>query len=52
MSGIDGKRIELEFTGEVLKTSVSEDMLGWIFNGFGNFIDGGLLVMVEKYLDI
>ena len=51
-SGIDGKRTELEFTGEVLKTPVSEDMLGRIFNGSGNPIDGGPPVMAEKYLDI
>lgn len=51
-SGIDGKNTKLEFTGEVLKTPVSEDMLGRIFNGSGNPIDGGPKVMAEKYLDI
>lgn len=51
-SGIDGKRTKLEFTGEVLKTPVSEDMLGRIFNGSGRPIDGGPKVMAEKYLDI
>ncbi len=51
-SGIDGKNTKLEFTGEVLKTPVSEDMLGRIFNGSGKPIDGGPRVMAETYLDI
>jgi V-type H+-transporting ATPase subunit B len=51
-SGIDGARTTLEFTGETLKTPVSEDMLGRIFNGSGRPIDGGPPVMAEKYLDI
>ena len=51
-SGIDGKNTQCEFTGEVLKTPVSEDMLGRIFNGSGAPIDGGPPVMAEKYLDI
>jgi len=51
-SGIDGKNTRCEFTGEVLKTPVSEDMLGRIFNGSGAPIDGGPPVMAEKYLDI
>jgi hypothetical protein len=37
---------------EVLKTPVSEDMLGRIFNGSGIPIDGGPPVMPEAYLDI
>ncbi|GBF94624.1 vacuolar ATP synthase subunit B, partial [Raphidocelis subcapitata] len=42
---VDGTRAvvqtTLEFTGEVLKTPVSRDMLGRIFNGSGKPIDGG-----------
>ena len=51
-SGVDGRNTKLEFTGEVLKTPVSEDMLGRIFNGSGQPIDGGPPVMPEAYLDI
>jgi V-type H+-transporting ATPase subunit B len=51
-SGVDGKNTKLEFTGEVLKTPVAEDMLGRIFNGSGIPIDGGPPVMPEQYLDI
>ena len=51
-SGVDGRNTRLEFTGEALKTPVSEDMLGRIFNGSGQPIDGGPPVMPEAYLDI
>ena len=51
-SGVDGRNTKLEFTGDVLKTPVSEDMLGRIFNGSGQPIDGGPPVMPEVYLDI
>lgn len=40
-SGIDNKATTLEFTGDVLKTPVSRDMLGRVFNGSGRPIDGG-----------
>ena len=52
-SGVDGRNTKLEFTGEVLKTPVSEDMLGRIFNGSGQPIDGGPPVgRARGYLDI
>ena len=51
-SGIDAANTTLEFTGETLKTPVSEDMLGRIFNGSGKAIDGGPAVMAERYVDI
>lgn len=51
-SGIDNRSTTLEFTGEVLKTPVSVDMLGRVFNGSGNPIDGGPAVLAEHYLDI
>lgn len=40
-SGIDNTGTTLEFTGDVLKTPVSRDMLGRVFNGSGKPIDGG-----------
>lgn len=51
-SGIDNRKTTLEFTGEVLKTPVSRDMLGRIFNGSGKPIDGGPPVLAEAFLDI
>ena len=51
-SGIDSKATSLEFSGEVLRTPVSRDMLGRVFNGSGNPIDGGPPVLAEKFLDI
>ncbi|CAL5229002.1 g12242 [Coccomyxa viridis] len=51
-SGIDNKGTHLEFTGEVLRTPVSRDMMGRVFNGSGKPIDGGPPVLAETYLDI
>eukprot|EP00798_Chlamydomonas_sp_ICE-L_P020306 gene20306-27062_t len=51
-SGIDTRKTSLEFTGETLKTPVSRDMLGRVFNGSGKPIDGGPPVLAEAYLDI
>ena len=35
-----------------MRTPVSEDMLGRVFNGSGNPIDQGPPVLAEDYLDI
>jgi vacuolar-type H+-ATPase subunit B/Vma2 len=51
-SGIDAQKTTCEFTGDILRTPVSEDMLGRIFNGSGKPIDKGPTVMAEDYLDI
>ncbi|KAH0920217.1 hypothetical protein HID58_027877 [Brassica napus] len=51
-SGIDNKFTTVQFTGEVLKTPVSLDMLGRIFNGSGKPIDNGPPILPEAYLDI
>ena len=50
--GIDAKNTVCEFTGDVLRTAVSEDMLGRIFNGSGKPKDGGPSILAEDYLDI
>lgn len=42
----------MEFTGDVLKIPISEDMLGRAFNGSGKPIDKGPSVLAEDYLDI
>jgi V-type H+-transporting ATPase subunit B len=51
-SGIDAKHTTCEFSGDILRTPVSEDMLGRVFNGSGKAIDKGPKVLAEDYLDI
>lgn len=51
-SGIDAKNTICEFTGDILRTPVSEDMLGRVFNGSGKPIDKGPPVLAEDYMDI
>jgi V-type H+-transporting ATPase subunit B len=58
-SGVDVKATRVEFSGDVLKMPVSEDMLGRVFNGSGKSIDKGISVFnqgpkvfAEEYLDI
>ncbi|KAI8927988.1 P-loop containing nucleoside triphosphate hydrolase protein [Entophlyctis helioformis] len=51
-SGVDAKATRVEFTGDVLKIPVSEDMLGRVFNGSGKAIDKGPKVFAEEFLDI
>ncbi|KAF9908154.1 Vacuolar ATP synthase subunit B [Linnemannia zychae] len=51
-TGIDAKQTHVEFSGDVLKMPVSEDMLGRVYNGSGKSIDKGPKVFAEDYLDI
>ena len=51
-TGIDNRNTHCEFSGDIMKTPVSRDMLGRIFNGSGKPIDGGPPVIPEAYLDI
>ncbi|VBB27403.1 unnamed protein product [Acanthocheilonema viteae] len=51
-AGIDAKNTSCEFTGDILRTPVSEDMLGRILNGSGKPIDKGPPVLAEDFLDI
>eukprot|EP00697_Spironema_sp_BW2_P005619 gnl/Spiro4/17838_TR9490_c0_g1_i1.p1 gnl/Spiro4/17838_TR9490_c0_g1~~gnl/Spiro4/17838_TR9490_c0_g1_i1.p1 ORF type:complete len:509 (+),score=163.91 gnl/Spiro4/17838_TR9490_c0_g1_i1:85-1611(+) len=51
-SGIDNRGTHVEFTGDVMRQAVSEDMLGRVFNGSGIPKDGGPPVIAEEYLDI
>jgi len=51
-SGIDARNTRCEFTGDILRIPVSEDMLGRIFNGSGKPIDKGPNVLAEDFLDI
>jgi V-type H+-transporting ATPase subunit B len=41
-----------EFTGDVLRMPISEEMLGRTFNGSGNPRDKGPAVLAEDFLDI
>jgi len=51
-SGIDNLRTHVEFTGDVLRMPISQEMLGRQFNGSGIPIDKGPPILAEKFLDI
>lgn len=51
-TGIDNRNTHVEFSGDIMKTPVSREMLGRVFNGSGKPIDGGPPVIPEAYLDI
>lgn len=51
-SGIDARNTLCEFSGDILRTPVSEDMLGRVFNGSGKPIDKGPPILAEDFLDI
>ncbi|MEM3440554.1 MAG: V-type ATP synthase subunit B, partial [Candidatus Bathyarchaeia archaeon] len=52
VSEVDLTGCKVRFKGETLKLPVSNDMLGRIFNGRGEPIDGGPRIVPEDYLDI
>jgi V-type H+-transporting ATPase subunit B len=51
-TGIDNQNTTCEFSGDTMKTPVSRDMLGRVFNGSGKPIDGGPDIVPEEYRDI
>lgn len=51
-SGIDNTHTHVEFTGDVLRMPISEEMLGRSFNGSGVPIDKGPQILAEEFLDI
>jgi len=51
-SGIDNRSCHVEFSGDVLRMPISEEMLGRCFNGSGKPIDKGPNVLAEAYHDI
>lgn len=51
-SGINLANTKARFTGRSLHLGVSEDMIGRIFDGMGNVIDGGPEIISEKWLDV
>ena len=50
--GINLASAKVRFTGKPLHLGVSEDMVGRVFNGMGEAIDGGPDLIPEQYLDI
>ncbi len=51
-SGIDTSRTKVRFTGDIMRVSVSADMIGRFFDGLGRPIDGGPEVVPEERLPI
>lgn len=51
-SGIENEDTKVRFIGKVLTLPVSKDMLGRVFNGRGEPIDGGAALIPEQNLDI
>merc|ERR1712159_430014 len=51
-AGIDSKTTSCEFSGDILRIGVAEDMVGRVFNGSGKPIDKGPEILAEEYLDI
>jgi len=49
---LDVKSTRVRFTGETLKVPVSMDMLGRVFNGIGEPIDGGPEIIPEDRRDV
>lgn len=47
---IDGSRVR--FLGDTLRMPVAEEMLGRIFDGLGNPIDGGPQPLTDRYADV
>ncbi len=52
VSEVDLLGSKIRFKGETLKLAVSLDLLGRIFNGMGDSIDGAPAIIPESYLDI
>lgn len=51
-SGIDSVNTHVEFTGDILRMPMSEEILGRVFNGSGVPMDHGPRILAEEYLDI
>jgi len=51
-SGIDTSKTRVRFTGDIMRISLAQDMVGRFFDGLGNPIDGGPEVVPEDRLPI
>lgn len=47
---IDGTRVR--YLGDTLRVPVSEEMLGRVFDGLGNPLDGGPMPLTDKFADV
>ena len=50
--GVDTTHTTVEFSGSTYRMPVAEDMLGRVFNGSGQAVDGGPALVADEYLDI
>ncbi len=50
--GLKASEAKAQFTGKAIELKVSHDMLGRVFDGMGNPIDGGAELIAEKSLDV
>ncbi len=51
-TGLDTKATRVRFTGDVLRFSVSDEMLGRVFNGAGEPVDKGPGIVAEEKLEV
>ncbi len=51
-SGLETKDTSVRFLGKTMSIGVSKDMLGRVFNGRGDVIDGGAVIVPDKVVDI
>ena len=51
-AGINLAQSKIRFLGHPLQLAVSEDMLGRVFNGMGQPIDGGPAILADEHRDI
>ena len=51
-AGINLRDSKVRFLGHPLQLGVSEDMLGRVFNGMGQPIDGGPAILADEHRDI
>lgn len=51
-AGINLRESKIRFLGHPLQLGVSGDMLGRVFNGMGQPIDGGPALLADKFMDI
>src|SRR3989338_680985 len=51
-TGIDTQRTRVRFTAETMKIGVSTEMLGRIFSGLGEPLDGQPEIISEKRIDV
>ncbi len=51
-SGLDTKGTSVKFLGDIVRLPVSDDMLGRVFDGFGNPRDGGSPLLSKEKVEI